>query len=339
MFETMSPGSLSETSEPSASSWARMHEMAGEDLDHWTSDSLSTRLIELLELRERLDAELTRVAATWHRKRTWEADGALSPVAWLTHRAPIATLDARHLINTARVIDEYPPLAAALADGHTTAAHVGVLARVMSPQRASLLGEDGEVLTEQAERLGIKDFTTLARRWAAIADDHLATDAHPDHRPRNELHATVTMDGWIDGTFRLNPASGSQLLAALDHLAPPDPADDPSGIRSLAERRGDAIVDLAGSYIRGDKPGGNPPNIHVVIDVASLNGDTSDLAQTRCDLDGVGPVTRATLEQIGCGATLTRVVMAGESVVLDMGRKTRFATPTQRRALRIRDGG
>ena len=47
----------------------------------------------------------------------------------------------------------------------------------------------------------------------------------------------------------------------------------------------------------------------------------------------------AALDQIKCGATITRLVMAGESMVLDMGRKARFATPAQTRAIRARDGG
>ena len=50
-------------------------------------------------------------------------------------------------------------------------------------------------------------------------------------------------------------------------------------------------------------------------------------------------MAQATLEQIGCSATLRRLVMAGDSTVLDMGRKTRLATPAQARAIRIRDAG
>ena len=56
-------------------------------------------------------------------------------------------------------------------------------------------------------------------------------------------------------------------------------------------------------------------------------------------LEGVGPIVQATLEQLNCGATLSRLVMAGDSVILGMGRKTRLATPSQQRAIRIRDGG
>lgn len=36
-------------------------------VDHWHGDALSERLVELLELRERLDAEVARTAAAWSR--------------------------------------------------------------------------------------------------------------------------------------------------------------------------------------------------------------------------------------------------------------------------------
>jgi hypothetical protein len=312
---------------------------SAEDSGHWSGDDLSTRLIELIELRERLDAEMVSVAAQWRRTRAWEADGSLSPVAWLTHRAPLTVPDAQRLVKTAKIVDRCPEIAARLADGRTTSFHVEALANVVSPRREELVAEHDATLADQAERLSIKDFTTLVRRWAAMADDHLAADTHDSQQPHNELHAAVTINGWVDGTFRLDPISGARLLNTLDQLAPPDPVDAPDGVRSLSWRRGDALADLAGWYHRGAEPGANPPNLDVVVDVATLNGDTPELAQIRCDLDGVGPVTRGTLEQIGCEATVTRMVMAGTSVVLDMGRKSRFATPAQRRAIVLRDGG
>ena len=318
---------------------AEVAELAGRDRSDWTGDALSQELVEMLKARERLDAEIVRTMAQWKRMRGWEADGALSPVAWLTHRAPVGASEARRLVKTARVVDDAPLLGEALADGVTTTAHINALAGVMSDRRRIVLPDHEQVLTEQARELSIRDFVVLVRRWAAIADDYLAGDTHDEHQPRNRLHASVTMDGWVDINGRLEPVAGAELLTTLDYLAPPDPKDVPDGVRSLAERRGDALAELAHWYQQGATPGGNPPSLGVVIDVATLNGDSPELARTRCDLEGVGPVTKATLERVSCGATVQRVVMAGDSITLDMGRNTRLATPTQTRAVRIRDAG
>lgn len=319
---------------------ADLLELRTEDLRGLPSDALSDRLVELLELRERVDAEAIRLAAAWRKRRAWEADGSLSPSAWLAYRAPIGRQSARQVVKASKVVDESPHLAAALAAGVTTAAHIDSLARVMSPQRQPVLAEHGEMLAKQAERLTIKDFSLLARRWAALADDYIASDRHSDiEPPRNEVRAGVTLNGRLDGTFSLDSISGAEFLGALDHLAPPDPVDAPDSPRSLAERRGDALADLGRRYHEGGRAGANPPSLDVVVDVATLAGTSPDLARRRCDLEGIGPIARATLAQLGCTATLRRLVMAGDSIVLDMGRKTRLATAPQARAVRIRDGG
>jgi hypothetical protein len=141
----------------------------------------------------------------------------------------------------------------------------------------------------------------------------------------------------VTGDFYLDPVAGAQLIGALDHEAPPDPEDTPDGPRSLSQRRADALCDIIGRHINGDAPSGNPPNINGVIDIAQLSGNTPDMASAWCDIDGIGPVTRTVLEQLCCDAKFTRFIAAGPSVVLDMGRSVRVATPAQRRALAIRD--
>jgi hypothetical protein len=315
-------------------------ELSSQSIDDWHGDTLSERLVELTELWERLDAEVMRTAAIWSRKRAWEADGALSATAWLAHRAPLSRRAAGRIVKAARIINRAPDLADALAAGYITSAHVDALAGVISPRREPVLAEHAELLAKQAQKLPIKDFGLLARRWASLADDQLAIDNHPDAGPpHNELRAAVTSGGRVVGDFDLDAISGAELLGVLDHMEPPDPVDTPEGARSLAERRGDALAELAARHHNGDELGSNPPNLVVLVDVVTLAGLTPDLATQRRDLEGIGPMATAALEQLKCGATLRRLVMAGDSVVLDMGRKTRFATPAQTGAIRTRDRG
>jgi hypothetical protein len=314
-------------------------ELAVEARDGWTADALSERLVEVLEVRERLDAEVLRLTAVWDRDRAWEVDGSLTAASWLAHRAPVSAGDAKRIVKTARLVDNHPRMAEALAVGATTVAHMEALSRVASKDRLPLVADHEEVLTVQATRLAVGEFSQLVRRWATLADDVLAAGEFETKWQRRRLHVSVSMDGWGVLSGYLDPEATSGLVAALDHLAPPDPTDAKEGPRTLSQRRADGLVDLVGWYRRGDKPGGNPPNLNVVVDVATLNGDTPDVAMARCDLDGVGPVTRATLERIACDCNLTRLVMAGDSMVLDLGRATRLATPAQRKALAVRDGG
>ena len=64
----------------------------------------------------------------------------------------------------------------------------------------------------------------------------------------------------------------------------------------------------------GTAEGRSPVDLNVVVDTATL----------------------AALDQLACDGTVTRIVTAGASVVLDMGRRTRVVTPAQRRALTMR---
>jgi hypothetical protein len=241
------------------------------------------------------------------------------------------------LVKNARLIDNRPEIAEALSDGDITTAHVDVIGRVVSKDREPLLEDHAETLVEQARRLPVGDFTTVMRRWAALADDQLAKQDFIKKWERRHLHAAVGLDGWVTGDFYLDPVAGAQLIGALDHEAPPDPEDTPDGPRTLPQRRADALCDIVNRHIHGDTPAGNPPNVNAVVDVAGLTGITPDLALVWCDIDGIGPVTNTVVKQLCCDARLTRFVTAGPSVILDMGRSVRVATPAQRRALAIRD--
>lgn len=311
--------------------------LAGEDRDGWTGLSLSERLIELLEIRERLDAEVLRLVGSWDRDRAWEIDGSLSPRAWLSHRTPVGDGEAQRLVKNARLIDRHDTISAALSEGEISTPHVEAIGRVMSNDREPLLEDHAEVLVEQAKQLPIGDFTTVMRRWASLADDQLAKDDFIDKWDRRHLHASTTLDGWVTGDFSLDPVAGQNLINTLDHLAPPDPQDAPDGPRPLSQRRADALADLSTWYINGGHPGGNPPNIDVVVDVATASGEPPDLATTMCDIDGIGPVTRTVLDQLCCDARFARFITSGPSQILDMGRSTRLVTKSQRRALAVRD--
>ncbi len=309
--------------------------LAAEDRAGWPAVAKSERVTHLLALQERLNAEVLRLVGEWDRDHAWETDGSLSAAAWLEQRTSLAHRDARTMVKTARLVDRHAAIGAALANEEIAVPHVSAIGRVVSRHREPLLGEHVETLVEQARHLTIRDFTTVMRRWASLADDHLATDAHEQQWERRHVYAATSLDGWVEGRFRLDPIGGRGFLNRLDQMAPPDPADMPEGPRTLAQRRADALIELAESATAAG--GAPPPNLNVVIDLPALTGDPADVIAARCDLEGVGPIARDALEYVACCATVTRHITNGPSVVLDMGRAVRVATPAQRRALAVRD--
>ena len=248
-----------------------MLDLAGEDRDDWLAPALSDRVVEVLELRERLEAEVLRLIGRWDRARAWETDGSLSARSWLEHRAALAPTEARRMAKTARLVDRHDLIAEALADGRTTVGHVDVLSRTVSKPREPLLGSHEPLLVDHATTLPVRDFAMVMRRWASYADDELAADTHEAKWERRHLHASKTLDGWGEVLGSFDPAGYAAILNAVDHLAPPDPLDAPDGPRSLAQRRADGLVDLATWYLGGARPSGNPPNLSLIVDVAALN--------------------------------------------------------------------
>jgi hypothetical protein len=235
---------------------------------------------------------------------------------------------------------EHPALGDALTEGAITTTHVEVLTKVATPRRRHLIGEHIDTLVGAAAALSVDDFTTTARRWAVLADDQITnTDTTLQHERRG-LHLSTTLGGMVLMNGAFPSTEGATVIAALDSLAPPDAVDVPDGPRSLSQRRHDALVDLATAHLKGDKPSGTAAVINVVADLNTVTRPTSsdtDLAAARCDLDRVGPIGRDTIARLGCDGSFSRIVMDGPSVVLDMGRRTRLATPSQRRAVAIRD--
>ena len=123
-------------------------------------------------------------------------------------------------------------------------------------------------------------------------------------------------------------------LRSLADGGRPDP-DDP---RSAPQRRADALVELCRRHLdRGDSPisGGVRPHLTVTIDLEALEGR----AGRTCEIDPTGAVTPQAARRLACDAGVSRIITAGESRPLDVGRTTRTIPAAVRRALESRDRG
>jgi hypothetical protein len=82
--------------------------------------------------------------------------------------------------------------------------------------------------------------------------------------------------------------------------------------------------------------GGQRPHVQVTCSLETARGMPGSPAG---ELEWGGTVGATTVQRYSCDSNLTRIVLDGASEVLDVGRTRRTATPAQRRALRVRDGG
>ncbi|MFN8035473.1 MAG: DUF222 domain-containing protein [Acidimicrobiia bacterium] len=296
----------------------------------------AARVLELLAAREQLEADLLGAFGNCLAARAWEGDGALSPVAWLVHRGELLRGDAIRLVRSAQLCRDHQPIGSSLAAGRIRTDHVRTLARVQH-HRKKLFADHVDTLVDAAESVDTTSFETVARRWAAYADDQTDTRNEP---PESWLDAATTLNGSVRLAGHLDPEGGAAVLAALAALETPPRPGDP---RPASARRADALVALA----RGAT---TTAHLDVHVDLATLAGlqpdeAPGDLTAYRHDLDRIGPVRPSTIRRLACDAILNRLGIHRDHPELidlghiDLGRRSRVISPKLRRALIARDGG
>jgi Domain of unknown function (DUF222)/HNH endonuclease len=315
-----------------------LDELAAEDLSGSCGPARSEGLAGLLATAERMNAEIIRRAGPWERSGEWALDGALTPASWLRAHAGLEPNEATELVRTARLVHDHEPTGDALRSGAVSTRKLHQIARTVK-DREPAYRENPDVLLDAAAALPPAAFSAVTRRWRQAADDQLArAEAHEQYE-RRYLHASVTLAGMVALDGLLDPEGGAVFLAALDTRDQPDPQGGPEPARSGSQRRADALVALASESLDREVRGGRAPvTVDVVIDVGTLAGGTPlPLTSVRHDLERVGPVPRTTAERLACDCAIGRVVLRGESEVLDLGRRTRLVSAAQRRALVHRD--
>lgn len=305
---------------------------AGRDPSCWTGTERSAALVEMLAVRERLDAVILALAAEWDRDRSWELDGARSPVAWLAHRTAMTRQDASSLVRTARHVRTHDATAKALDAGDISAAHTCVAAQAATHHR-DRYGEHEDVILDAARTLPVSGFRTVMAYWRACADDVAGSDESVDGGSGADyLQITTTFHGVGHLEGRLEPVAVKTLTDRLDALVPPDPTDGPRPPRTLAQRRAAALMRL----VHGEDP--PRTTIDIIVDQETFAGrPPTDPARGCCEMTGHGPVSPVLVRTLACDAAIGRIVMRGASEVLDVGRRTRLVTPALRRTLAARD--
>ncbi|MEO5709673.1 MAG: DUF222 domain-containing protein [Nocardioidaceae bacterium] len=319
-------------------------------------DEQRDTLVALARAEARLAALRLRVLVAADASDVAAATSATSTAAWLAH-ATIRNRGAAHREVTLALALEHPhrstrdALAAGLVDLDQ--------ARVIVEAVDALAGEAGADVTERAEKHLVhlagqhdaKELRTLGRRVFEVVDPEAADLAEGLHLERGERSAarasylTVTDngDGTHTGRFKLSTLHTAMLSKALTAFSSPrqrpDAGNGPVAL-TRPELRGEAFARLLERLPADRLPqaGGLSATVVVLLDYDRL-------------LSGLGTATLDSGERISAGTArrlncesgvipaVYRRMLGGPSVVLDLGRRTRFHTEAQRLSLAIRDHG
>src|SRR4051795_5561687 len=268
-----------------------------------------------------------------------------------------------------------PRLGRSLLEGAVHREHVDVAASAVDKLPKALgarVAPDGQVgwtvidrlLDERAREGAAGTVKELGAQLREVLDPDRVQDLSEDSYTRRRACHRVDEFGMFDFRFVLDPATGVQVAAALEAAAAPRPAGtavDEHGQqvevrddRSAAQRLADAFVEL----VTG--PGAGDAAVVAVTatleQVAEAESRTEDHPQgapvpewaagrARASLGGTdaprpaGSLDPSVLARLACDSPLYRVLLGPSGSVLDVGHAKRLATPAQRKALAVRDGG
>jgi Domain of unknown function (DUF222) len=309
---------------------AAIDRCADETVAELPDAALAEDLVELRRAVDRLEAEFARRLAIFDRRQGCRLEGAITTTNWLRHRCKLSTTAAADRVAMARHLAELPQTAAAFAQGEVGYEHARVITRA-----AESIGDE---LMRGAEHILVEAAAQLHPQQLQIAADHLrhylapermlkeASDAHE----RRALFISPLLDGLYRVDGHLDREGGACLLAALQALLPPPAPDD---ARTPAQRRADALVELARQRMEA---AGGRPHVSLIVRSETLAGQ-APAPGTELGREGVVPSDTAL--RIACDASLSVVTVDGHDRLLSVDRATRTVPPSLRRALVARDHG
>ncbi len=239
----------------------------------------------------------------------------------------------------ARKLEALPVVAEAFGRGEISARHATVVADAYAPGReAEISGVEAEVVDFARVVSTPHELGAVMRRLTDAIDGDCGAAADAAAHERRGCYVADVLNGAFDLKANSDGYSGEFIDAALDAEMKKDlQADDPRTRRNGGSTRSANICRR--HLVHGDTgtSHGVRPHVSAVVDVEAMPGGSTDLAALiRGDLRD-GGVSATMLELLLCDCDISRVITAGRSEILDVGRTTPTVTAAQWKALVVRD--
>lgn len=316
---------------------------------------LRDEVLALLGCVNQLHGVLAERIASFDARELSAGDAVRTTASWLRIFGRMSDSAASDCLARARLLRELPTVAAAAKAGAVSAEHLMPIRRLVKEVGIAAVRSFDEELAIVAERADPKHVGVACTRIYAYLDpDGRPPDPAEDFERRElSLRAVGSM---LHVRGRLDAEGGAALTAAIEALMrPPVPGEE----RTAAQRRADALVDLArGSIGGGGLPsvGGLAPSVGILITPQTLagTGQPAGVPATHADdpligrgvpelpqspwLSWIGEIPAETARRIACDSVVWRIVMdPGRGLPLDVGRSYRIVPHWMRKALHARD--
>ena len=326
------------------------------DLEARDTDDLRERIGLLHQLESLTVAALATTVGALSRAGGVAEDGASSTTAWVAKATGRTRGEATTVARLSASAPDLPETVAALARGDIGVSTAATIERAARDGRLGPPAEVEATLLPLATE-GPEAMRAHVRRLTQQVDPaEMLRDEQRQHQ-RRRFSLAQRDDGMWAPDGLLTAEVGTRFWTLLDAVNRQDPTGtDDDQRRSHPQRMADAlevVVDMALGL--GDVPasgGVARPHVSVLVDITTFQADLTDPHDPDrpvaphdpawATLPGGETATAGTMSpqaarKLCCDAGITRIVMAGTSQVLDVGRETRDWSASQRRAVNARD--
>ncbi len=345
----------------------RMFPQLVDELMELSIDGLDQALASAKLAREQAELQLAAIAAVVQAKQAHVNHAHRSVNTYLKQQLNCSSAQARTIRRRARLVNEHPEIADALAEGRVGVGQVDRLATAAAHPRAGhRFAEFEPILTDSAERLDYDEFLTAVKHFEVQADLDGAFDDQRFHEEERTASVTVNNAAVDISASGGDPIAAAEIKAVFDRAVEAEIDKDfearrnEHGDEALAhplprtarQRKFDALhqifIDSATAPADGLRP---EPLVNFIIDP---NTGIEALARhgfLEIDLDDdshpVNPTTRLCATGTGTPVhpdvalramvrgSIRRVVVDAHGVVIDHGRKQRLFSGAARDAARL----
>src|SRR5438270_3123636 len=279
-------------------------------------------LQHLAQVRHRLDLLMAEMAGALASSQVWEEEGYVSPIQWLREEANLPTGVACQHVGVGLSLDLMPGGVEALERGEIGFGHLALMADAASFYKDGRFKE--APFLEKARQQNVSQFRKTCEHARHAQDPTGFAEAERQAHEDRYLKLSPQEDGALVLRGWLDPEGGSLLRSALEPLARKSGVGDD---RTRDQRLADALVEATTKD--------HHTELIVTCTAETLEGRAGAPA---AETEWGGLLSGETVERLVCGgASLRRLVLDGDGVVIDFGRRRRLLSPQGRRALEARD--
>ena len=260
-------------------------------------------------------------------------DGTASMNAWLRNHLRMTPQRAGELLATGGFLNKCSAFAEAAIDGSLSASQIAVARRTGKTKYDDIMRATQDGLVETLKELDIHQTVRAVEHWIHRADALLDDKTPPLERP-NELTFGTTLDDVTHGMFRLNEAAGTEfdkaIQTAVTHLGKNE-------TRTIAERQGDALFDIAAFFNKNHHGNERPRNLPNV----TLSADISTVVTERpegVNVDTQRPMSPACTDTYLCDCRIHVILRDADGAPLGFGRAARIVPSRLFKQVAARDG-